>query len=57
MTMENSTIKNRIKNLLRSPSIKLRRNKPRNNKENLENKVMHPALDLERKYSLAYGAL
>ncbi|KAF4084126.1 hypothetical protein AMELA_G00125290 [Ameiurus melas] len=39
MTMENSTIKNRIKNLLRSPSIKLRRNKPRNNKENLENKV------------------
>lgn len=57
MTMENSTIKNRIKNLLRSPSIKLRRNKPRNNKENLENKVMHPALDLESKYSLAYGAL
>ncbi|XP_047677373.1 mitogen-activated protein kinase-binding protein 1 isoform X3 [Tachysurus fulvidraco] len=39
MTMENSTIKNRIKNLLRSPSIKLRRNKPRNNKENLGNKV------------------
>ncbi|XP_060790380.1 mitogen-activated protein kinase-binding protein 1 isoform X2 [Neoarius graeffei] len=39
MTMENSTIKNRIKNLLRSPSIKLRRNKPRGNKENLGNKV------------------
>ncbi|MCJ8736812.1 hypothetical protein PDJAM_G00016700 [Pangasius djambal] len=39
MTMENSTIKNRIKNLLRSPSIKLRRNKPRNNKENLRDKV------------------
>ncbi|TSO25185.1 Mitogen-activated protein kinase-binding protein 1 [Bagarius yarrelli] len=39
MTMDNSTIKNRIKNLLRSPSIKLRRNKPRNNKESLGNKV------------------
>ncbi|KAM9466086.1 mitogen-activated protein kinase-binding protein 1 isoform 2-T2 [Clarias gariepinus] len=39
MTMENTTIKNRIKNLLRSPSIKLRRNKPRSNKENLANKV------------------
>ncbi|KAJ8399503.1 hypothetical protein AAFF_G00412150 [Aldrovandia affinis] len=39
MTVEGSTIKSRIKNLLRSPSIKLRRNKPRNNKENLANKV------------------
>ncbi|XP_036397625.1 mitogen-activated protein kinase-binding protein 1 isoform X1 [Megalops cyprinoides] len=39
MTMEGSTIKSRIKNLLRSPSIKLRRNKPGNNKENLANKV------------------
>lgn len=47
MTMENSTIKNRIKNLLRSPSIKLRRNKPRGNKENLGNKVCNLILDLE----------
>ncbi|KAJ8353572.1 hypothetical protein SKAU_G00211390 [Synaphobranchus kaupii] len=39
MTVEGSTIKSRIKNLLRSPSIKLRRNKPGNNKENLANKV------------------
>uniref|UniRef100_A0A8B9KZ12 Mitogen-activated protein kinase binding protein 1 n=1 Tax=Astyanax mexicanus TaxID=7994 RepID=A0A8B9KZ12_ASTMX len=39
MTVENSTIKNRIKNLLRSPSIKLRKNKSGRNKENLGNKV------------------
>ncbi|XP_030643725.1 mitogen-activated protein kinase-binding protein 1 [Chanos chanos] len=39
MTVESSTIKNRLKNLLRSPSIKLRRSKPGNNKENLSNKV------------------
>ncbi|XP_061093161.1 mitogen-activated protein kinase-binding protein 1 isoform X2 [Conger conger] len=39
MTVEGSTIKSRLKNLLRSPSIKLRRNKPGNNKENLANKV------------------
>ncbi|KAG9336380.1 hypothetical protein JZ751_002727 [Albula glossodonta] len=39
MTVEGSTIKSRIKNLLRSPSIKLRRNKPGSNKENLANKV------------------
>uniref|UniRef100_A0A8C8F844 Mitogen-activated protein kinase binding protein 1 n=1 Tax=Oncorhynchus tshawytscha TaxID=74940 RepID=A0A8C8F844_ONCTS len=39
MTVEGSTIKSRIKNLLRSPSIKLRRNKDRNHKENLSNKV------------------
>ncbi|XP_035262391.1 mitogen-activated protein kinase-binding protein 1 isoform X1 [Anguilla anguilla] len=39
MTVEGSTIKSRIKNLLRSPSIKLRRSKPGNNKENLANKV------------------
>ncbi|XP_034153235.1 mitogen-activated protein kinase-binding protein 1 isoform X2 [Esox lucius] len=39
MTVEGSTIKNRIKNLLRSPSIKLRRNKALNNKENLSSKV------------------
>ncbi|XP_066525268.1 mitogen-activated protein kinase-binding protein 1 isoform X2 [Hoplias malabaricus] len=39
MTVENSTIKNRIKNLLRSPSIKLRKNKSGNNKENLGNRV------------------
>uniref|UniRef100_A0A4W5PH13 Uncharacterized protein n=1 Tax=Hucho hucho TaxID=62062 RepID=A0A4W5PH13_9TELE len=38
MTVEGSTIKSRIKNLLRSPSIKLRRNKDRNHKENLSNK-------------------
>ncbi|XP_015206199.2 mitogen-activated protein kinase-binding protein 1 isoform X1 [Lepisosteus oculatus] len=39
MTVEGSTIKSRIKNLLRSPSIKLRRNKTGNNKEILGNKV------------------
>ncbi|XP_058846526.1 LOW QUALITY PROTEIN: mitogen-activated protein kinase-binding protein 1 [Acipenser ruthenus] len=39
MTMEGSTIKSRIKNLLRSPSIKLRRNKAGSNKESLGNKV------------------
>ncbi|KAI4882938.1 hypothetical protein NFI96_015614 [Prochilodus magdalenae] len=39
MTVENTTIKNRIKNLLRSPSIKLRRSKGGNNKESLGNKV------------------
>ncbi|KAI4885411.1 hypothetical protein NFI96_018041 [Prochilodus magdalenae] len=37
-TMEGSTIKNRIRSLLRSPSIKLRRNR-RAAKENLGNKV------------------
>lgn len=41
MTVENTTIKSRIKNLLRSPSIKLRRSKPGNNKENLSNKVLY----------------
>ncbi|XP_057199501.1 mitogen-activated protein kinase-binding protein 1 isoform X2 [Triplophysa rosa] len=39
MTVENTTIKSRIKNLLRQPSIKLRRSKPGNNKENLSSKV------------------
>ncbi|XP_063040492.1 mitogen-activated protein kinase-binding protein 1 isoform X2 [Engraulis encrasicolus] len=39
MTVEGPTIKSRIKSLLRSPSIKLRRSKPGNNKENLSNKV------------------
>ncbi|XP_067312021.1 mitogen-activated protein kinase-binding protein 1 isoform X1 [Pseudorasbora parva] len=39
MTVENTTIKSRLKNLLRSPSIKLRRTKAGNNKENLSNKV------------------
>ncbi|KAL2099090.1 hypothetical protein ACEWY4_005570 [Coilia grayii] len=39
MTVEGSTIKSRIKSLLRSPSIKLRRSKPGNNKQNLSNKV------------------
>uniref|UniRef100_A0A8C1GK07 Mitogen-activated protein kinase binding protein 1 n=1 Tax=Cyprinus carpio TaxID=7962 RepID=A0A8C1GK07_CYPCA len=36
---ENTTIKSRLKNLLRSPSIKLRRSKAGNHKENLSNKV------------------
>ncbi|XP_016129509.1 mitogen-activated protein kinase-binding protein 1 isoform X1 [Sinocyclocheilus grahami] len=39
MTVENTTIKSRIKNLLLTPSIKLRRSKAGNNKENLSNKV------------------
>ncbi|KAM4625238.1 mitogen-activated protein kinase-binding protein 1 [Polymixia lowei] len=39
MTGEGTTIKSRIKNLLRSPSIKLRRSKAVNNKDNLSNKV------------------
>ncbi|XDV42857.1 hypothetical protein PO909_011450 [Leuciscus waleckii] len=39
MTVENTTIKSRLKNLLRSPSIKLRRSKAGINKENLSNKV------------------
>ncbi len=39
MTAENTTIKSRIKNLLRSPSIKLRRSKAGSHKENLSNKV------------------
>lgn len=44
MTAENTTIKSRIKNLLRQPSIKLRRSKPANNKENLSNKVQYASL-------------
>ncbi|XP_059374553.1 mitogen-activated protein kinase-binding protein 1-like isoform X3 [Carassius carassius] len=39
MTGENTTIKSRIKNQIRSPSIKLRRSKAGNNKENLRDKV------------------
>ncbi|XP_056152267.1 mitogen-activated protein kinase-binding protein 1 [Lampris incognitus] len=39
MTADGTTIKSRIKNLLRSPSIKLRRGKPANNKETLGSKV------------------
>ncbi|XP_051723253.1 mitogen-activated protein kinase-binding protein 1 isoform X2 [Ctenopharyngodon idella] len=39
MSVENTTIKSRLKNLLRSPSINLRRSKAGNNKENLSNKV------------------
>ncbi|XP_041131628.1 mitogen-activated protein kinase-binding protein 1-like isoform X2 [Polyodon spathula] len=39
MTVEGSTIKSRIKNLLRSPSIRLRRNKAGSNKESLGSKV------------------
>lgn len=44
MTVENTTIKSRIKNLLRQPSIKLRRSKPGNNKENLSSKVQYAEL-------------
>uniref|UniRef100_F7I4N3 Mitogen-activated protein kinase binding protein 1 n=1 Tax=Callithrix jacchus TaxID=9483 RepID=F7I4N3_CALJA len=39
MAMEGSTITSRIKNLLRSPSIKLRRSKPGNRREDLSSKV------------------
>ncbi|XP_062864086.1 mitogen-activated protein kinase-binding protein 1 [Trichomycterus rosablanca] len=39
MTVENSTIKTRIKNLLRTPSIKLRKHRSGNLKENLGKKV------------------
>ncbi|XP_075783306.1 mitogen-activated protein kinase-binding protein 1 isoform X1 [Pelodiscus sinensis] len=39
MSVEGSTITSRIKNLLRSPSIKLRRSKPRNKREDISNKV------------------
>ncbi|XP_003206532.1 mitogen-activated protein kinase-binding protein 1 isoform X1 [Meleagris gallopavo] len=39
MSVEGSTITSRIKNLLRSPSIKLRRNKPGNKREDIGNKV------------------
>ncbi|XP_007232890.3 mitogen-activated protein kinase-binding protein 1 isoform X2 [Astyanax mexicanus] len=38
-TMEGTTIKSRIRSLLRSPSIKLKKNRPRANKESLSNKV------------------
>uniref|UniRef100_A0A8C9HZ59 Mitogen-activated protein kinase-binding protein 1 n=1 Tax=Piliocolobus tephrosceles TaxID=591936 RepID=A0A8C9HZ59_9PRIM len=39
MAVEGSTITSRIKNLLRSPSIKLRRNKAGNRREDLSSKV------------------
>uniref|UniRef100_A0A2K6TQZ2 Mitogen-activated protein kinase-binding protein 1 n=1 Tax=Saimiri boliviensis boliviensis TaxID=39432 RepID=A0A2K6TQZ2_SAIBB len=39
MAVEGSTITSRIKNLLRSPSIKLRRSKPGNRREDLSSKV------------------
>ncbi|XP_021563189.1 mitogen-activated protein kinase-binding protein 1 [Carlito syrichta] len=39
MAVEGSTITSRIKNLLRSPSIKLRRSKAGNRRENLSSKV------------------
>ncbi|XP_062432015.1 mitogen-activated protein kinase-binding protein 1 isoform X2 [Rhea pennata] len=39
MSVEGSTITSRIKNLLRSPSIKLRRSKPGNKREDIGNKV------------------
>ncbi|XP_032649744.1 mitogen-activated protein kinase-binding protein 1 isoform X4 [Chelonoidis abingdonii] len=39
MSVEGSTITSRIKNLLRSPSIKLRRSKPRGKREDISSKV------------------
>ncbi|XP_026565539.1 mitogen-activated protein kinase-binding protein 1 isoform X2 [Pseudonaja textilis] len=39
MSVEGSTITSRIKNLLRSPSIKLRRSKPGTKRENISTKV------------------
>ncbi|NWV85151.1 MABP1 protein, partial [Dasyornis broadbenti] len=39
MSVEGSTITSRIKNLLRSPSIKLRRSKPGNKREDIGNRV------------------
>nr|XP_016847564.1 PREDICTED: mitogen-activated protein kinase-binding protein 1 isoform X1 [Anolis carolinensis]XP_016847568.1 PREDICTED: mitogen-activated protein kinase-binding protein 1 isoform X1 [Anolis carolinensis] len=39
MSVETSTITSRIKNLLRSPSIKLRRSKPGNKREDISSKV------------------
>ncbi|NWH70158.1 MABP1 protein, partial [Piaya cayana] len=39
MSVEGSTITSRIKNLLRSPSIKLRRSKPGNKREDISSKV------------------
>lgn len=39
MAVEGSTITSRIKNLLRSPSIKLRRSKAGNRREDLSSKV------------------
>ncbi|NXP37730.1 MABP1 protein, partial [Leiothrix lutea] len=39
MSVEGSTITSRIKNLLRSPSIKLRRSKPGNRREDIGSKV------------------
>ncbi|NXE46998.1 MABP1 protein, partial [Casuarius casuarius] len=39
MSVEGATITSRIKNLLRSPSIKLRRSKPGNKREDIGNKV------------------
>ncbi|XP_066486978.1 mitogen-activated protein kinase-binding protein 1 [Tiliqua scincoides] len=39
MSVEGSTITSRIKNLLRSPSIKLRRSKPGNKREDISTKV------------------
>ncbi|TFK15090.1 protein YIPF7 [Platysternon megacephalum] len=38
MSVEGSTITSRIKNLLRSPSIKLRRSKPRSKREDISSK-------------------
>ncbi|KAG8126143.1 hypothetical protein E2320_021239, partial [Naja naja] len=39
MSVEGSTITSRIKNLLRSPSIKLRRSKPGTKRENISTKA------------------
>lgn len=52
--MEGSSIKNRIKNLLRSPSIKLKKNR-RLEKENLTNKVgyvLFTVSSFQEKYQL-----
>lgn len=47
--MEGSTIKNRIKNLLRSPPVKLKRNR----RFNEENKVcLFPVSSLKEKYQI-----
>lgn len=62
MAMEGSTITSRIKNLLRSPSIKLRRSKAGNRREDLSSKVSpsigrHPFLALPSSSSVFFGLL
>ncbi|EMP39603.1 Mitogen-activated protein kinase-binding protein 1 [Chelonia mydas] len=46
MSVEGSTITSRIKNLLRSPSIKLRRSKPRSKREDISSKSWKRLLGL-----------